>query len=182
MAVTRLLTADELAALPDDGYRYDLVRGELRRVAPAGFTHGKIASEIGTRLHQHVREHRLGVVLAAETGFLLERDPDTVLAPDAAFVRADRVPPEAEQRGFASLAPDLVVEVVSPSDRASEVHEKALLYLDTGVQLVWLIYPQQRTVAVYQADRTARLLKEQDELGGGAVLPDFRVRVAELFQ
>ncbi len=117
------VSAAGLAELPDDGYRYDLIRGALRRMPPAGFEHGYIAAEIGARLRTYAREQGLGPVVAAETGFVIGRDPDTVLAPDAAFVRSDRLPPPEQRKGFLELAPDLVVEVVSPSDRASEVTE-----------------------------------------------------------
>lgn len=147
---TASVTMEALAALPDDEHRYDLLRGELRRMPPGGFEHGAIVATVTARLDALVRERRLGRVVGAETGFVLGRDPDTVLAPDAAFVRGERLPPPEQRKGFLELAPDLVVEVVSPSDRASEVTEKALLWLDAGVRLVWVIYPDPRVVAVYR--------------------------------
>src|SRR3954451_22747018 len=112
------MTAEELFQLPDDGLRHELVEGELRTIPPAGFEHGDIALELAFRVKAFVRQHRLGAVLAAEAGFVLGRDPPTAWAPGVAFVRADRVPPPGERRRFAELAPDLVAEVVSPSDRA----------------------------------------------------------------
>lgn len=98
--------------MPDDGSAYELVEGELRRMAPAGFQHGDVAARIGARLWQYAHDHDLGSVVA-ETGFLLSRGPDTVRAPDAAFVSRHRLPPEDDHTGFLALAPDLVVEVVS---------------------------------------------------------------------
>lgn len=110
--------------MPDDGSAYELVEGELRRMAPAGFQHGDVAARIGARLWQYAHDHDLGSVVAAETGFLLSRGPDTVRAPDAAFVSRHRLPPEDDHTGFLALAPDLVVEIVSPGDRAGDVAGK----------------------------------------------------------
>ncbi|MBI2756222.1 MAG: Uma2 family endonuclease [Chloroflexi bacterium] len=118
----------------------------------------------------------------AETRFLLARGPDVVLGPDAAFVRTERLPPEAERDGFLALAPDLVVESVSPSDRAGYVQDKIMEYLDAGVRLVWLVDPRRRTVTEYQADGTARVLRETDRLGGGDVLCEFNVPIADLLR
>ncbi len=174
------VTAADLAALRDDDHRYDLVRGELWRMAPAGFRHGAIAGAAAQFLRDFASKHDLGVVLGAETGFRLARDPDTVLAPDAAFVRRDRLPPPDQRAGFPDLAPDLVVEVVSPSDRADQVNEKVVSYLDAGVPLVWVVYPDTRTVAVHAPDGTVRLMREADELDGGDVLPGMRLPVADL--
>ena len=176
-----LVTADELAELPGDGCRYELVDGNLRVMSPAGFEHGRVALRIGARLDEYVRVRRLGHVVAAETGFRLSRDPDTVRAPDAAFVAADRLPPRDEQQRFLELAPDLAVEVVSPTDRAAEVTEKALAWLAVGVSLVWVVYPAQRLVAVYLPDGSVRHRREGDEVDGGAVLPGFRLPVADIF-
>ena len=119
----RAVTAEELLELPDDEWRHELVNGELRTLPLNGFEHGVVALTVGGRLDEYVNRRGLGVVVAAGTGFVLSRDPDTVLAPDAAFVAAERVPPPDQQDGFAELASDLAVEVVSPSDRAVEVTE-----------------------------------------------------------
>ena len=113
---------------------------------------------------------------------MLSRDPDTVLAPDAAFVRADRVPPPGHRQGFAALAPDLVVEVVSPTDRAGAVADKALRWLESGTRLVWVVYPDRRLVAEHFPDGTVHLRQAEDLLDGGDVLPGFRVPVSELFE
>jgi Uma2 family endonuclease len=174
------LSADDLAALPDDR-RYDLIAGELIEMSPASAKHGRYAQDLGFFIDSHVREHSLGTVFAAETGFLLARDPDTVLAPDVAFVRADRLPPEETWKGFLSLAPELVVEVISPSDTVSQVLEKVLTYLDAGVQMVITVDPQRTAITVYGQDRAARILTISDTLETGDVLPGFRLPLADLF-
>lgn len=180
LAPPAVSTADALEQLEDDGCRYDLIRGELYQMAPAGGEHGAISAEIAYHISSFVRPRSLGPVYAAETGFRLA--DDTVLAPDAAFVRAERLPPLAERRGFLRVVPDLVVEVVSPSDRARYVSDKVLEYLEAGVRLVWLVEPIRQTVTVYAADRTARVLRVGDTLDGGEVLPGFSLPLAELFQ
>ena len=173
-------TADNLAALPDE-LRYDLIAGELITMSPASAKHGRHAQNLGFFIDSHVREHHLGTVFAAETGFILSHDPDTVLAPDVAFVRADRLPPEDEWQGFLALAPDLVVEVISPSETASQVMDKVLAYLDAGVPMVITLDPNRKIVAVYRPDRAARILTISDTLDGGDVLPGFRLPLADLF-
>ena len=178
---TSPMTAEELLDLPDDGLRHELVLGELRTMTPAGFEHGRVAMRMGSRIEAFVDAHGLGVVLGAETGFTLARDPDTVRAPDAAFVRTDRVPAPGDRAGFAALAPDLVVEVVSPSDRAIEVSEKALMWADAGVRLVWIVDQRTRTVTVYRPDGAVSLLRGASELDGEDVLPGFRLPLADLF-
>ena len=115
-AQARVVAAEELLRMPDDGFRYELVRGELRKMAPTGHVHGKVAMRLGARLDQYVDEHKLGVIYAAETGFRLASDPDTVRAPDVAFVRQDRLDLAEEPQGYFPGPPDLAVEVVSPGD------------------------------------------------------------------
>lgn len=182
MAVEKtLVTAEELLRLPGRGRRYELVKGELRSMPPAGGEHGVVAGEFLGRIREHVRAHRLGLVFAAETGFRLARDPDTVRAPDVAFVAAGRLPGDRPPATFPELAPDLVVEVVSPFDTASEVEEKVLEWLRAGARLVWLAYPSTRTVGVYRALDSIRLLTQDDRLDGEDVLPGFSCPVSELF-
>ncbi len=167
--------------MPDDGRRRELVDGEVIETAPAGFEHGDVALGIGASLRSHVRRDGLGKVVAAETGFLLARSPDTVRAADAAFVAAHRVPPADQRSGFLEMAPDLAVEVVSPSDRAGAVLAKALAWLDAGSREVWVVYPAARTVAVHSPGGHVRLLAGPDRLSGGDVVPGFETTVADLF-
>ncbi len=175
------VTGEQLAGIPDDGLRRELVTGEIHEMAPAGFEHGVIALNIAADLRRFVRTHRLGLVVAAETGFRLHRDPDTVRAADAAFVAGDRLPPPAERQRFLDLAPDLVVEVVSPSDRATAVVEKALSWLGAGTALVWLVYPSQQLVAVYSAGGAVVHVGRDGTLDGSPVLPGLSLPVADLF-
>lgn len=176
-----LWTAEKLLALPDDDLLHEIIAGELIEMPPPSAKHGKYAMRLGGRMDAHASEHRLGTVFAAETGFILSRDPDTVLAPDIAFVRADRLPPEDEWEGYLALAPDLVVEVISPSDTASRVLSKVLMYLDAGTQLVITLDPDRKAVVVYGPDRVGRILTVADTLDGGDVLPGFRLSLADLF-
>jgi Uma2 family endonuclease len=182
MATTKLMTAEEFMALPDDGWRYELIRGVPHRMSPAGMEHGEVGSEIHFALKGHVDPRGLGRVYGADTGFLFERDPDIVRAPDVAFVRAERVPPREQRRGFSPVVPDLAVEVVSPSDVAEEVAEKVAFYLDHGVPLVWVAYPTPQQVAVHRPGRSPLLLGVGDVLDGGDVLPGLRLPVADIFR
>jgi Uma2 family endonuclease len=176
-----LATADELFMMPDDGFRYELVRGELRRMPPAGSEHGAVIMNMGTPLHQFVRAQGLGVVFGAETGFKIASEPDTVRAPDLAFVRRERIPAGGIPRGFWPGAPDLAVEVVSPGDTYTEVEEKVNDWLNAGTRMVLVLNPRTRTVAVYTSHTDVVRLIESETLDGGEVLPGFTCRVAELF-
>ncbi|HEX6121639.1 MAG TPA: Uma2 family endonuclease, partial [Ktedonobacterales bacterium] len=148
-----MMTAAQLAAMPDDARGYELVDGRLVKMPPAGGWHGSSSGRLTIALGAYVDEHDLGVVLAAETGFLVSQPgaPDTVLAPDVAFVRAERVPTPGspEYEGFWPLAPDLVIEVASPSQSAPELAAKARRWLDAGVRLVWIVWPKARRVDVW---------------------------------
>ena len=174
-------TAADLERLPDDGFRYELVRGEVRKMTPASNEHGKIAALVTASLVQHVLANRLGSVYAAETGFRLASDPDTVRAPDAAFVCQARLDAVGAVAGYWPGAPDLAVEVVSPGDRSGEVAEKVAAWLEAGTQMVVVVEPRQRTVAVHRADGTVDVLREGDVLEGGKVVPGWEIAVAALF-
>ena len=180
------LSLEEFEKLPDGDERRELVRGCLVREPPAGFEHGRLAARIAHLLLRHIQETsaegRGGAVLGAETGFVLSRDPPTVRAPDVAFVSEERLPPRGERSGFAPLPPDLAVEIVSPSNRASEVLEKVLDYLQAGCRSVWIVDPRARAVTVYRSRTEMRLLTEGEALDGGEVLPGFRVRISDLFE
>jgi Uma2 family endonuclease len=178
------VTADDLASLEGDGYRYDLLKGDLIRVSPAGFRHGRLAAEIARRLGNFLVQHpHLGAVVGAETGFRLSRNPDTVLGPDAAVVRSERLPPPEAQVGFLELAPDLAVEIVSPTDRWTTVSGKVDAYLAAGVRLVWVIEPGPRAVRVYSAEGAEQRLRADrgDVLRAEAVMPGLALPLAELF-
>ncbi|MGH7587481.1 MAG: Uma2 family endonuclease [Gemmatimonadota bacterium] len=156
----------------------ELVRGDVVREPLAGFEHGVVAARIASCLQTFVRRHRLGKVVGA-SGFVLFDDPPTVRAPDVAFVARDRLP--ADPRGFARLAPDLAVEIVSPSNTISELQEKVFDYLDAGTPLVWVVEPRGRTVTVYRSRDEIRILTSGQEIEGGEVLPGFRIEVSEFF-
>jgi Uma2 family endonuclease len=179
--VRQQVTAEELARIPDDGFRYELVRGELRRMTPAGNVHGRIAMNVAAPLFQHVRAHNLGSVYAAETGFRLTSDPDTVRAPDVAFVRRARVEAVGEVEGYWPGAPDLAVEVVSPGDSYAEVEEKVFDWLEAGTKMVLTVNPRKRSVTVYQSLVDITVLIKTDVLNGGEVVPGFRLAVRDVF-
>ena|SRR5437870_5531485 len=179
--ITKPVTADELLAMPDDGYRYELVKGELIKMAPAGFQHGVVAMNIGAPLHDYVKRNDLGVVYAAETGFILSRNPDTVRAPDAAFNRKQRVEKIGSVKGYWVGAPDLAIEVVGPGDTVAEVEEKVAGWLEAGTAIVWVVSPKLHTVTVYRSLVEIATLTEKDLLDGGEVVPGFQIKVAEIF-
>ena len=180
--ITDLMTAEELERLPDDGYRYELIEGVLHRMSPASFRPSNIAARITARIVIFADEHGLGEVTSADGGYVLRRDPDTVLAPDVAFVRTERLPSAAEQEHFAPVVPDLVVEVVSPSDSMTKVDDKVKRYLAASVSLVWVFHPRRRTVTVRRSNQPARVLRDGDVLDGEDVLPGFRLSVSEIFR
>lgn len=173
-----ITTAAQLLRAQDIG-RCELVRGELRMMIPPGFDHGRVTVRLTTPLSEHVEAHGLGTVVAAETGFLLARDPDTVRAPDIAFVAAVRLP--GPERGYFPGAPDLAVEVLSPDDRPGYVREKVAEWLDAGARAVWVVDPRAKTVAVHVARREPVVLGEADVLRGGEVVPGFEVAVSRIF-
>jgi len=173
-------TAEDLWRWPEDGLRHELVRGEVVSMAPPGGEHGELAIRLGSALYTHVRAHRLGAV-ATETGYILFRDPDTVRAPDVSFVVAERVPRGRLPRGFVEGSPDLAVEVVSPSDSHSEMQERVQDYLRAGARQVWVVEPRTRSVTVYSPDGSARLLREEEALTGGDLLPGFVLPLRDLF-
>ena len=177
-AVIRM-TAEELLHLNLPDKRTELVKGVLVVREPAGYRHGEVAMNLALALGNFVKAHSLGRVLAAETGFKLFSDPDTVRAPDVAFIRADRVP-EPSPPGFPAIAPDLAVEVLSPGDRPGEALEKVGDWLNAGVRLVWVVDPVRRLARVYRSDGTETLLAAEDTLIGEDVLSGFSCPLAEV--
>jgi Uma2 family endonuclease len=175
-----ITTAAELLRLPDDGFRYELVRGQLRQMTPSGYSHGVIVANLTGPLHQYIRAHQLGQICGAETGFRIGRAPDTVRAPDIAFIRQARR--GAQSEGFYEGAPDLAVEVLSPSDTVFEVEEKVGQWLRSGCTTVWVVNPKQRSVAVHRAEGAVRVLTDADTLDDGDLLPGFALPIAEVFR
>lgn len=174
-------TAEELLNMPDDGYRYELVKGQLRRMSPGGSEHGAVVINLTLPLAQHVKANSQGVVFGAETGFLLATNPDTVRAPDIAFVRRERIPATGLPEKFWPGPPDLAVEVLSPGDTVFEVDQKVEDWLSAGTGAVWVVNPKRRTVAVHRQNEPARTLTENDILDGGTILPGFSCSVAGIF-
>lgn len=159
----------------------ELVEGRLIMMTPAGGRHGTVTMTIGGILRSFVAEHRLGVVCAAETGFLIARDPDTVRAPDVAFIDRGRVPSGGPPESYWPFAPDLAVEVVSPNDRWIQIEERAAAWLRAGVRLVWVANPRACTVHAFHLDGRVQRRSEDEVLTGEDVVPGFAVRVADLF-
>ncbi len=178
---TRLMTAAELERMPSNAH-IELVKGEIVKMTPAGHQHGEIALAIGSLLREFARKHKLGKTYGAETGFILSHNPDTVRAPDAAFVTAERAAKQKRREGFFDGAPDLAVEVVSPEDTAEEVDAKVLEYLQSGTQLVWIIHPKTQAITAYRSLDKVRVLTANDMLDGDDVLPGFSVTVKEIFE
>ena len=179
----RTWTIDDLDALVDDEHSYELVEGELQMMSPASPTKGRYAALIAAALVDFVDDRDLGEVYVTEPGFALEPDPKgTVRAPNVAFVAKERIPPPDLARGFWALAPDLAVEIISPSETAYSVETKVAEYLRAGVRLVWLVYPETQVVVEYAASWQVRRLTEGDALDGGAVIPGFTMPLARLFR
>ncbi len=181
MTITELITADDLLQMKDDGFCYELVRGELIKMSPASHQHGRIALNFTTPLDQFVRVHQLGAVYAAETGFKLAADPDVVRAPDAAFVRRERVEAVGQTAGFWPGAPDLAAEVVSPGDTYAQVADKIADWLDAGTRLVVVVNPSTQTVALHRSRHHIRILTTDDVLDGGDVVPGWALPVRDIF-
>jgi Uma2 family endonuclease len=174
-------TAKEFSLLPDDGKRYELVRGALVCMAATGGQRGIFASRLDHRLRSFVEAHDLGEVCTAETGFRLTENPDTVRAPDVSFITQERIASQGIPEGYWPFAPDLAVEVISPRDRFDEVLTKVQEYLRAGTRLVWVFHPRTKTVTLYRANSEVQLLQGDEELSGEDVVPGFHCRVMEFF-
>jgi len=180
MSTGTLVTAEQLLEMPDNRW-YELVAAELREMTPPSCRHAAAISLLDGILGVYVRKHKLGAVLAGDPGFLVARDPDTVLGPDIAFLRAERLAAEPLGEGFRPGAPDLAVEILSRGDTVKGVHDKALAWLDAGAALVWVVNPARRTVTVFRSASDIETLTAGAELDGGELLPAFRCPIADLF-
>jgi Uma2 family endonuclease len=179
--VVQGVTAEQLLQMEDDGFRYDLIYGELDQMPLAGGRHGDVAAELGALLRIYAKQNRLGKVLAAETGFLMARNPDVVLGPDVSFIRAERIPTGGVPDGYFLGAPDLAVEVISPSQSRPKIERKAAIFLAHGAQAVVILDPKRRTATIHRANAPVEKLSEADTLDLGFVVPGFSVPLADLF-
>ncbi len=176
-----LLTAEDLLRLDSEGVRGELIRGVLHETTPTGQQHGWIVMRLGALLMNFILPRALGTLVGSDSGVLLERDPDTVREPDLAFTSAERLPINADIDGYSDVAPDLVVEVVSPSDQPREVADKVAMWLSHGVSIVWVVRPANRTIDVHRAPANVQTLSESDMLDGLDVLPGFTCPVNAVF-
>ena len=174
-----ITTAAQLLQTPGLG-RCELVRGELIEMSPTGYEHGRLAAEIAGILRDFVKPRRLGAIAGAETGFYIERNPATVRAPDVGFIRSDRLPSK-KLRSFFEGPPDLAVEILSPSDRASEVIAKVQDWLHAGCKVVWVVDPVTETIPVHESKDRIFELTKSDSLSGGEILPGFSLSVRDIF-
>ena len=186
MATKNLITADEFFNLAPHLGRCELVRGEIIEMSPPGLIHGKTAMRLGAWLFNYVEEHNLGEVFAAETGFIVEhatdeQSHDTVRGPDISFVKKERIPEEGLDDAWGNFPPDLVVEVMSKNDTQREVLEKVGEYLDSGVLLVWVVRPQNKTVTIYRLNGEVEQLHVDDTLDGEDVIPGFNCLISDVF-
>ena len=177
MAIKTLLTVEQFEQLPDDGMRHELDEGELISM-PSPFTlHGKVQARTTSILWNFTQQRSLGLIIT-ETGFRLSHD--TVRAPDVSFIRAERARGLDLERRFED-APDLAVEIISPSETAAEIAHKVRQYLHAGVEVVWVLYPRDRTIHVFESSHKARILEAEEMLEAPTLLPGFSVRVSEFF-
>lgn len=181
-AKPRLITADDLLRLYSEGVHGELIRGVLCETMPPGLDHGEIVATVAFLLKQFLQTNRLGRVMGGDPGIWIERGPDTVRAPDVAFYSSDRLPFGVKTPGYSELIPDMVVEVVSPSNRPTEVNDKAEMWLRRGVRLVWVVWPDRGTVEVYRPTERVVELSDDATLDGADVLPGFSTPVTAIFE
>ncbi len=177
-----LVTADELLRISAEGKRCELVDGEVIEMAPTGVNHARVVTRIALALAIYVDSHDLGTVLTGDAGFVIRRNPDTVRAPDVAFLASERLARGSNRPGYFDGAPEIAVEVVSPSDYASEVQAKTQAWLEAGTRLVWVVFPESRTITVYRSQRDVTVLTRSDILDGKPVFSGFSAKVEEILR
>ena len=177
----RLITGEELALLPDVG-PCELVNGRIVPMSPTGGEHGRVELNFGEAINSFARSRKLGKVFVGEVGIFTQRGPDTVRGADVAFLSNERYERLGSKQGFLDVAPDLVVEVLSPHDSAAGLTQKLREYFAIGVRLVWVADPSARAVLAYRSLTDVREIRETDRLTGDDVLPGFEVSVASLFE
>jgi Uma2 family endonuclease len=182
MATTKLYTAEDLLEMEDDGCRHELIRGELITMPPTNDEHSDLMLHLSALLWNYQNSHPEVRSFAGDPGFMLARDPDILLGPDFATIRTDRLPADFPRRTFFDIVPDLVIEIVSPSERVGQISAKVDAYLNAGVRLIWLINPMCRNVTIHSPDQHTHILEGNDALDGGDVLPEFRLPLGELFR
>ena len=181
MATTRLFTVEDIEQDPPEG-EWELIDGELVPMTPSGPDSSSLGHRIGWIVGNFVYANDLGLITAADGGYVLFPDKSTIRVPDVGFTRKDRLPPEGERHKFPRSAPDLAIEVLSPSDRAGDIIAKIGMYQEAGVRLIWVVDPPPKTITVIAAGRPTVVLKPGDTLDGGDVLPGFSVSVSEIFR
>ena len=180
-ASTALMTAEELMELPEDGFRYELINGELEKMPPPGPPHGRIAMRLSIYLGQFILDQGLGEAFAAETGFKLTSNPDTVLAPDFSFVTNERFAEGSKTEGYWPGPPNLAVEVLSPSDRPGKVKQKIARWFSFGTTQVWIVDPKHSTITVYRSPEEMTTFSGLDYLEAPDLFPGFRISLDRIF-
>ncbi|MBX3055478.1 MAG: Uma2 family endonuclease [Anaerolineae bacterium] len=175
----KLITGEELYAMGDIGPS-ELVKGEIKYLMPTGHPHGYIENIIGALLYIYSKTHPIGRALSGEVGIYTRRNPDTVRAADVAFISHKRLA-QAQTEGYLNVAPELVVEIMSPTNTWSEVQKKLAEYFAVGVLMVWVVDPQLEQIHVYRSPEQMKLLRKEDRLVGDDVLPGFQVELTEIF-
>ncbi len=175
------MTAEDLLRMADSDMQHELVKGELRILPPAKKEHGLIESAILQSLFGYLKTNPIGIVTTGDTGYILSRNPDTVRAPDVGFISNERAARDTDTKQYWTIAPDLAVEIVSPSDVLYEVEEKIQDFLDAGTLIVWLVNPRRHTVTIYEKDQNPVVLREKQNLAAPGILSGFQLPIIDIF-
>ena len=179
---TEPITAEQLLEMDAKGMRGELIRGVFCPTMSAGMRHGEIVMKLGRLLGNAIADAQAGRLMGSDSGVRVETDPDTVREPDIAYFSKERLPLDQEVPGYAEVAPDLVVEVVSPSDSVREIADKARMWINAGVQLVWVLWPETKMIEVHRPAQPVTTLRESDTLTGEDILPQFKVPIKNIFE